>query len=46
MNNETNKLSRSRKRRTGRKNKLNGDMKLLLNKIRTERRRKIKVLVK
>ena len=33
INNENKKLSRIRKRRIGRKNKLNDDVKLLLNKI-------------
>ena len=41
--NENKKLSRNRKRRIIRRNKLNDDMKLLLNKIKSERKRKIKI---
>ena len=44
-NNETKKLSRNRKRRINRKNKLSSDMKLLLNEIKSEKR-KIKNLLK
>ena len=46
INNETKKLSRNRKRRIERKNKLNDDMKLLLNKIKSEKRKKNKNLDK
>ena len=38
--NETKKLSRNRKRRIERKNKMSADMKLLLNKIKSEKRKK------
>ena len=38
--NENKKLSRNRKRRIERKNKLNDDMKLLSNKIKTEKKKK------
>ena len=41
-NNENKKLSRNRKRRAQRKNKIDDNMKLLLNKIKLERKRKIK----
>ena len=44
--NENKKLSRNRKRRNDRKNKLNDDMKLLLNKIKSERKKKNKNLDK
>ena len=40
--NENKKLSRNRKRRIDRKNKLNDDMKLLLNKIKSEKRKRNK----
>ena len=46
MNNENKKLSRNRKRRIERKSKLNDDMKLLLNKIKSEKRKKNKNLDK
>ena len=39
INNENKKLSRNRKRRINRKNKLNDDMKLLLNKIKSEKKK-------
>ena len=42
INNENKKLSRNRKRRIQRKNKINDDMKLLLNKIKTEKKKKNK----
>ena len=42
INNETKKLSRNRKRRIERKNKISGDMKLLINKIKTEKKKKNK----
>ena len=42
INNENNKLSRNRKRRIERKNKINNDMKLLLNKIKSEKKKKNK----
>ena len=41
MNKENKKLSRSRKRRSERKNKLNDDMKLLLVKTESERKKQI-----
>ena len=44
MNNETKKLSRNRKRRIERKNKISDDMKLLLNKIKSEKKKKNKNL--
>ena len=40
IDNENKRLSRNRKRRTDRKNKLNDDMKLLLNKIKSEKKKK------
>ena len=40
INNETKKLSRNRKRRINRKNKISDDMKLLLNKIKSEKKKK------
>ena len=40
---ENKKLSRNRKRRIDRKNKINDDMKLLLNKIKTEKKKKNKI---
>ena len=46
INNENKKLSRNRKRRIERKSKLNDDMKLLLNKIKSEKRKKNKNLDK
>ena len=46
INNETKKLSRNRKRRIERKNKMSSDMKLLLNKIKTEKKKKNKNLDK
>ena len=42
INNETKKLSRNRKRRIERKNKISDDMKLLLNKIKSEKKKKKK----
>ena len=42
INNETKKLSRNRKRRIERKNKISNDMKLLLNKIKSEKKKKNK----
>ena len=44
--NENKKLSRNRKRRINRRNKLNDDMKLLLNKIKSEKKKKNKNLDK
>ena len=41
INNENKKLSRNRKRRIDRRNKCNDDMKLLLNKIKSEKKKKI-----
>ena len=46
MNNETKKLSRNRKRRIERKNKISDDMKLPLNKIKSEKKKKNKNLDK
>ena len=43
IDNENKKLSRNRKRRIDRRNKTNDDMKLLLNKIKSERKRNIKI---
>ena len=42
ITNENKKLSRNRKRRIDRKNKLNDDMKLLLNRIKSEKKKKNK----
>ena len=42
--NETKKLSRNGKRRTDRKNKFNDKMKILLKKIKTEKKKKNKIL--
>ena len=42
INNENKKLSRNRKRRIERKNKINNDMKLLLNKTKSEKKKKNK----
>ena len=42
FNNENKKLSRNRKRRIERKNKINDHMKLLLNKIKSEKKNKNK----
>ena len=38
-NNENKKLSRNKKRRNERKNKINNDMKLILNKIESEKKK-------
>ena len=38
MNNENKNLSRNTKRRIHRRNKINDDMKLLLNKIKSEKK--------
>ena len=46
MKNENNKLTRSRKRRTERKIKMADTQKLLLNKIKSEKKRKLKILIK
>ena len=46
MNNENKKLSRNRKRRIQRKNKIDENMKLLLNKIKSEKRKRNKDLDK
>ena len=46
INNEKKKLSRNRKRRIKRKSKMNDDMKLLLNKIKSEKKTKNKNLDK
>ena len=42
INNENKKLSRNTKRRINRKNKSNDDMKLILNKIKSEKKKKYK----
>ena len=44
--NENKKLSRNRKRRIQRKNKIDENMKLLLNKIKSEKRKRNKTLDK
>ena len=46
MNNENKKLSRNRKRRIERKNKIDDNMKLILNKIKTEKKKRNKNLDK
>ena len=46
IDNENKKLSLNTKRRNDRKNKLNDDMKLLLNKIKLEKKKKKKNLDK
>ena len=46
INNENKKLSRNRKKRIDRKNKMNDDMKLLLNEIKSEKKKKNKNLDK
>ena len=46
INNENKKLSRNRKKRIDRKNKMNDDMKLILNKIKSEKKKKNKNLDK
>ena len=43
MNNQNKKLSRNRKRRIERKSKIDDNMKLLLNKIKTEKKKKLKI---
>ena len=42
INNENKKLSRNRKRKIDRRNKINDDMKLLSNKIKSEKKKKYK----
>ena len=42
INNENKKLSRNKKRRIDRRNKINNDMKILLNKIKSEKKKKNK----
>ena len=42
INNETKKISRNRRRRIERKNKISNDMNLLLNKIKSEKKKKSK----
>ena len=44
--NENKKLSRNRKRRIERRNKIIDDLKLLLNKIKSEKKRNIKIEIK
>ena len=46
MNNENKKISRNRKRRIEQKNKMGDDVKLLLNKIKSEKRKRNKNLDK
>ena len=46
MNNENKKLLRIRKRRFDRRKKMNNDMNLLLNKIKSEKEKKIKDIKK
>ena len=46
INNENKKISRNRKRRTQRKNKIDDNMKLLLNKIKSEKKKKNKKIDK
>ena len=46
MNNENKNLSRNRNRRIERKNKMNYDMKLILNKIKSEKKRNLKTMKK
>ena len=46
MNNENKKLSPTRKRRIDRKIKMDDKMKSLLNQIKSERKRKTKILMK
>ena len=43
INNETKKLSRNRKRRIQRRLNMNDDIKLLLNKIKSEKKKEIKI---
>ena len=45
-NNENSKFSRNRKRRIERQTKMDDIMKLLLSKIKSEKKRKIKTLIK
>ena len=44
--NENKKLSRSRKRRIERGNRMSDDMKLLLRKLNLKRKRNIRILIK
>ena len=44
--NENKTLSRSKKRRINRRNKINNDMKLMLNNIKSENKKYIKILIK
>ena len=46
MNNEKRKLSRNRKRRFDHRNKINNEMKLILNKIKSEKEKKNKIIDK
>ena len=46
MNNETKKLSRSRKRRIARRINMNNDKKILLNKSKSEKKNKNKIFDK
>ena len=43
INNENKKLSRNKKRRIERKIKIDDNMKLISNKIKTEKKRKLKI---
>ena len=46
LDNENRKLSRNTKRRIDRRNKINNDMKLILNKIKSEKKKQNKSLDK
>ena len=46
MNNENKKLSRNRKRRIDRRSKTKKDMKLVINKIKSEKKKVIKISIK
>ena len=46
INNESKKLSRNTKRRNNRRDRMNDDMKLLLNKIKLEKKKKNKIFDK
>ena len=46
IDNENNKLSRNRKRRIERRIKMDDKLKTLLNKIKTEKKKKLKILIK
>ena len=46
MINEKNKLSRNKKRRIDRRNEMNNDMKILINKTKSEKKKKNKIIDK